>query len=82
MTNMKNLILALTVATFAIASTAQAGEKAAKNKSACSASTQASCDAKSTSATSATTKSACCANSKQVKYLAPATARGTFVAQK
>ena len=66
----------------AIASAAQAGEKTDKNKSACSASAQTSCCTKSTSLTSATTKSACCANAKQAKYLAPATARGTLVAQK
>ena len=74
---MKTLILALTVAAFAIASAAQAGEKADKNKSTCSASAQTSCGAKAT----ATTKSACCANAKQAKYRAPATARGTLLAQ-
>jgi hypothetical protein len=81
--NMKNLILVLTVAAFAIASTAQAGEKAVKNKSDksdCSASAQtSSCSAKSTAAVS---KSACCASAKQAKKLAPVTARGTLVAQK
>ena len=90
--NMKNLILVLTVAAFAIASTAQAGEKAVKNKSdksdcsasakmsSCSASAQtSSCSAKSTAAVS---KSACCASAKQAKKLAPVTARGTLVAQK
>src|SRR4029077_458070 len=80
--NMKNLILVLTVSTFALASAAQAGEKADKNKSTCSASAQSSCCAKSTASTSSTTKSACCAKTKQAKNLAPATARGTLVAQK
>jgi hypothetical protein len=69
------------VAAFAIASAAQAGEKADKNKSTCSASAQTSCGAKSTAATCSTTKSACCANAKQAKYRAPATARGTLLAQ-
>jgi hypothetical protein len=82
--NMKNLILVLTVAAFAIASTAQAGEKAVKNKSdksSCSASAQTS-SCSSAKSTASVSKSACCASAKQAKYLAPATARGTLLAQK
>src|SRR6188508_1926734 len=87
--NMNKFILSLTVAVFAFASAAQAGDGKAcdtsKTSSSCSEAAKTVSTAKSCSDSSKTVstanKSACCATAKQAKKASPATARGAYMAQ-
>ena len=80
---MKKLMLVLTVAAFALASAAQAGEKSAKAKGTCDAAAKAACSVKTAATSACGDKSACCAGAAKVaKKSAPATARGTILASK